>query len=233
MFKPIISVVGHVDVGKTSFLDYFASSKTKEVNNITQEIRTIQYQSDEIKDKISNEYFTANFDLNGIIFIDTPGHGYFSSHREVTTKISHIAILIIDIVHGLNETHIELLKHFKLNKIDFIVILNKIDTIYGWKATKNSNLKTTFANQDKNVMRLLNDYMNNIIWKLAENEINAAPYYSNSDYKTFNSIVPLSAKTGEGMMDVNLLLSKLLNKKFSKLNLNPTYNNINGYVIDN
>lgn len=232
MFKPIISVVGHVDVGKTSFLDYFASSKTKEVNNITQEIRTIQYNSDEIKDKISNDYFTANFDLNGVIFIDTPGHGYFSSQREVTTKISHIAILIIDIVHGLNETHIELLKHFKLNKIDFIVILNKIDTIYGWKATKNSTLKLTFGNQDKNVMRLLNDYMNNIILKLAENEINAAPYYSNSDYKIFNSIIPLSAKTGEGMMDVNLLLSKLLNKKFSKLKLNQTYNNINGYIID-
>ena len=55
MQKPIISVVGHVDVGKTSFLDYFASTKMKEVNNITQEIRIIEYSSDEIKKKVYNE----------------------------------------------------------------------------------------------------------------------------------------------------------------------------------
>jgi translation initiation factor IF-2 len=74
--------------------------------------------------------------------------------------------------------------------------------------------------------------MNNIICQLAEQEINAAPYYSNTDYKTFTSIVPISAKSGEGMMDIMVLLSKLLIKKNSQLVKNITYNNISGYFID-
>ena len=236
MQKPIISVVGHVDVGKTSFLDYFASTKMKEVNNITQEIRIIEYSSDEIKKKVynenSNEVFDKNFTMDGLIFIDTPGHDYFVSQRELTTKISHLAILIIDIVHGLNPTHIELIKHFKSNRIDFIIALNKIDTIYQWKPKERSFLKNSFQSQNKDVMKRLNDYMNNIICKLAEQEINAAPYYSNSDYKTFTSIIPISARTGEGMMDILLLISKLMQKKYSKLKSNSSYNNINGYIVD-
>jgi translation initiation factor 5B len=232
MFKPILAVVGHVDVGKTSFLDYFSDTKTKEINNITQEIRVSEYSSQEIKDKFVVDSFVNNFNLNGIIFIDTPGHDYFKSQREVTTKISHMTILIIDVVHGINQTHIEVIKYFKMHKIDFIIALNKIDSISEWKSIKDSYLKNTFQNQSKLVMKRLTDYMNNIICQLAEQEINAAPYYNNSDYKTFTSIVPISAKTGEGMMDIMILLSKLLNKKYNSLSKNPTYNNINGYLLD-
>ena len=236
MFKPIISVVGHVDVGKTSFLDYFSNTKTKEVNNITQEIRLSEYTAQDIKDKFAvdsiNNNFNNNFNLNGVIFIDTPGHDYFKSQREITTQISHMAILIIDVVHGINQTHIEVIKYFKMNKIDFIIALNKIDSISEWKSIKNSFLKNTFQNQSKLVMKRLTDYMNNIICQLAEQEINAAPYYNNSDYKTFTSIVPISAKTGEGMMDIMVLLSKLLMKKYNSLSKNTTYNNINGYLLD-
>ncbi len=232
MFKPILAVVGHVDVGKTSFLDYFSNTKTKEINNITQEIRVSEYSSQEIKDKFIVDSFVNNFNLNGVIFIDTPGHDYFKYQREVTTKISHITILIIDVVHGINQTHIEVIKYFKMHKIDFIIALNKIDNISEWKSIKGSYLKNTFQNQSKLVMKRLTDYMNGIICQLAEQEINAAPYYNNSDYKTFTSIVPISAKTGEGMMDIMILLSKLLNKKYSSLSKNPTYNNINGYLLD-
>jgi translation initiation factor 5B len=229
---PIISVVGHVDVGKTSFLDYFSSNKTKEVNNITQEIRLSEYFAKDINEKFVFDSFQKNFNLDGVVFIDTPGHDYFKSQREVTTKLSHIAILIIDVVHGINQTHIEILQYFKKNKIDFIIILNKIDTIFEWKSLKDSYLKQSFQQQNKTVIKRLQDYMNNIICQLAEQEINAAPYYSNSDYKTFTSIVPLSARTGEGMMDVMILLSKLMTKKNSQLAKNNTYNNINGYIID-
>lgn len=232
MFKPIISVVGHVDVGKTSFLDYFSTSKTKEIGGITQEIRISEYTSQEIKDKFVVDSFVKNFNLDGVVFIDTPGHDYFKSQREVTTQISHMAILIIDVVHGINQTHIEVIKYFKKNKIDFIIALNKIDSISEWKSVKDSYLKASFQNQSKLVMKRLTDYMNNIICQLAEQEINAAPYYSNSDYKTFTSIVPISAKSGEGMMDIMVLLSKLLIKKNSQLVKNITYNNISGYFLD-
>jgi translation initiation factor 5B len=115
-----------------------------------------------------------------------------------------------------------------MHKIDFIIALNKIDSISEWKSIKDSYLKNTFQNQSKLVMKRLTDYMNGIICQLAEQEINAAPYYNNSDYKTFTSIVPISAKTGEGMMDIMILLSKLLTKKYCSLSKNPTYNNING-----
>ena len=113
MFKPIITVVGHVDVGKTSFLDYFSNTKTREINNITQEIRLSEYSSQEIKESFNIDSFIKNFNIDGVIFIDTPGHDYFKSQREVTTKLSHMTILIIDVIHGINKTHIEIIKYFR------------------------------------------------------------------------------------------------------------------------
>jgi translation initiation factor 5B len=213
MSKILLSLLGHVDVGKTSILNYFTKSKEKEVNNITQQIRAYDFLADELQTITSNDKFKDNFIHDGIILIDTPGHEYFESMRKVTSFTSHFVILVVDIVTGLEKTHKEIIKFLRANSIDFIITLNKIDRILEWKSIDNATLKNTFQNQNKDTIKLLNNYILNLICQFAELEVNAQVYYSNKDYKNFVSMVPISAKTGEGISDLLFLLSKLYTKK--------------------
>jgi len=229
---PTCSVIGHVDVGKTSFLDYFKNSKTNEVRGITQQMSAYQYNKDHLKNTVINPNFDINFNLDGIIFLDTPGHEYFTSMRTITSSISHLVLVMIDIVKGIEPIHIEILKYLRTNHIDFIIVLNKLDRIYNWKSQEKQTLKNSFAAQSKETMKKLNDYINNIICQLAEQEINACAYYNNTDYKTFISMVPLSAKTGEGISDLLLVISKIVERKMKLFNKSIFYKDIGGFIID-
>ncbi len=229
---PTCSVIGHVDVGKTSFLDYFKHRKTQEVRGITQQLTVYEYDKSHLNDCIINPVFNNNFCFGGIVLIDTPGHEYFSSMRTITSSISHIVLVVIDIIKGLEPTHIEIIKYLKSNHIDFIVVLNKMDRIYGWNPVPKQVLKNSYAGQKKDTMKLLQDYINKIICQFAENEINACVYYNNTDYKTFISMVPMSAKSGEGVGDLLMLISKLLERKFKLFDKSNFYNDIRGFIVD-
>lgn len=229
---PTCSVIGHVDVGKTSFLDYFKQKKTNEVRGITQQLTMYSYDKTHLNGCVDNPNFNENFKLNGIILIDTPGHEYFSQMRTITSSISHLVIVMIDIIKGIENTHIEILKYLKQSHIDFIIILNKIDRIFDWVSNEKYTLKNTFKLQKKEVISKLNEYSNNIICQLAEYEINACLYYNNTDYKTFISMIPLSSKSGEGVSDLLMVVSKLIEKKSKLFEKTSFYKNINGFVVD-
>ena len=231
MSKILLSLLGHVDVGKTSILNYFTKSKEKEVNNITQQIRAYSFDIDELQKITSNERFADNFIHDGIILIDTPGHEYFESMRKVTSYTSHFVIIVVDIISGLEKTHHEIIKFLKANSIDFVIVLNKIDRISEWNSQQNSTLKNTYQKQKKDTLKLLNDYILKLICQFAELEVNTQVYYSNKDYKTFVSMVPISAKTGEGISDLLFILSKLYTKKEKNL-LDKNIPNDLIYVLD-
>lgn len=231
MSKILLSLLGHVDVGKTSILNYFTKSKEKEVQNITQQIRAYSFDLDELQKITANERFTDNFVHDGIILIDTPGHEYFESMRKVTSYTSHFVILVVDIISGLEKTHKDIIKFLKANSIDFVVVLNKIDRISDWVSQQNATLKNTYQKQKKDTMKLLGDYILKLICQFAELEINAQVYYSNKDYKSYVSMVPISAKTGEGISDLLFLISKLFTKKEKILNDKNILNDLI-YVLD-
>lgn len=229
---PTCSVIGHIDVGKTSFLDYFKQKKTNEVRGITQQLTVYCYNKAHLGECVDNLKFNENFKLDGIIFIDTPGHEYFSQMRTITSSISHLVIVMIDIIKGIEPTHIEILKFLRQNQIDFIIILNKMDRIFDWVSKEKQTLKNCLKIQKKEVITKLNDYTNNIICQLAENEINACLYYNNTDYKTFISMVPLSSKSGEGISDLLMVISKLIEKKSKLFQKASFYKDIKGFVVD-
>ena len=105
--SPIVSVVGHVDHGKTSLLDLLSADETKEAGDITQSLRT--------------------FSVNNITFIDTPGHSVFSTMRESAIEASDIVIILISIEDGLKEQTIESIKIAKNKKL--VIAINKIDKL--------------------------------------------------------------------------------------------------------
>ncbi len=115
---PVVTILGHVDHGKTTLLDYIRKSKLteKEHGEITQSIGAYEIKTD-IKDYATNK----------ITFIDTPGHEAFSKLRSRGANISDIALLIIDAKDSVMPQTEESISHIKNAKIPFIVVLNKID----------------------------------------------------------------------------------------------------------
>lgn len=115
---PVVTILGHVDHGKTTLLDYIRKSNItqKEKGGITQKIGAYEiiYQS-------------KNFPQSKITFIDTPGHEVFSLLRAKGAQVADIAILVIDAKESIKPQTIESIAHIKEAKIPFIVALNKID----------------------------------------------------------------------------------------------------------
>lgn len=236
--SPICCVLGHVDVGKTTLLDALRDTNVQghESGGITQQIGATFFSSDYINKYV--ECMEKKIEVPGLLFIDTPGHDCFTNLRLRGIEIADIAIVIINIVKGVQKQTIECIDLLKKNKTPFIIALNKLDTVNGWTIdkknvgkTKPINLKKVLVNQSKSTKKYIEDYVNKIIVQMAENEINAAPYYNNPNDREYVSMVPLSATTKEGLPDLLLMISKLSSKYMKKkLVYNETITE--GYVMD-
>ncbi len=115
---PIIAILGHVDHGKTSLLDYIRKSQVaaREHGGITQRIGAYEITTS-----------IKGYHTNKITFIDTPGHEAFSQLRARGATVADIAILLIDAKDSLMPQTIESIFHIKNAKIPYIVVLNKTD----------------------------------------------------------------------------------------------------------
>lgn len=119
--SPVVTIMGHVDHGKTSLLDKIRLTNVAEGESggITQHISAYQVVLDETKRK----------ELKGrkITFIDTPGHAAFSSMREHGATITDIVVLIVAANDGVMPQTIEVINHAKENHVPIIVAINKVD----------------------------------------------------------------------------------------------------------
>ncbi len=115
---PIVAILGHVDHGKTTLLDYIRHSAiaSQEHGGITQKIGGYEISCP-----------IAGYPVNKITFIDTPGHEAFSQLRVRGANVADIAILLIDAKDSLMPQTIESISHIKTANIPMIVALNKID----------------------------------------------------------------------------------------------------------
>lgn len=218
--SPICCILGHVDTGKTKLLDKIRQTNVQEgeAGGITQQIGATYFPIDAIKQKTEVMKKYVNFELNvpGLLVIDTPGHESFSNLRSRGSSLCNMAILVIDIMHGLEPQTIESIKLLRDRKTPFIVALNKIDRLYGWEATPNNSFRDSLSKQSSTVQREFQDRYEQAKLALAEQGLNSELYYQNKNVTRNVSIVPTSAVTGEGVPDLLYLLLELTQTKMSK-----------------
>ncbi|OIO80212.1 hypothetical protein AUJ84_04165 [Candidatus Pacearchaeota archaeon CG1_02_32_132] len=215
--QPIITVVGHVDHGKTSLLDCFRGSsiQTGEAGGITQKISFTKYPYEQIiKSCPLIEKSKIDLKIPGFLFIDTPGHAAFTNLRKRGGALADMAILVVDIKEGIKPQTAEVLSILKSNKTPFVIALNKLDTISGWQ--KKSTIKESIESQAINVEEEFNTALLTFQGSLQNHGFDSDLFYQMEDFTKKIAIVPCSAKTKQGIQELLFVLCGLSQKFLTK-----------------
>ncbi len=217
---PIVSVMGHVDHGKTTLLDKIRGSSVAagEAGAITQHIGATEVPIDVIVEKCGNPSLRERFVVPGLLFIDTPGHHAFTSLRSRGGALADLAIVVVDINEGFKPQTIESLQILKRFKTPFVVVANKIDRIHGWNPVPNSPFLVSYNKQAEHVKGYLDNKFYEIIGELFNIGFNADRYDRIKDFQRTIGVIPISGHTGEGIPDVLMILLGLA-QKFLEVNL--------------
>jgi len=219
--QPIVSVLGHVDHGKTSLLDFIRGSTVaaREAGAITQHIGATEVPIDAIYKICGDLLKEKKFTLPGLLFIDTPGHHAFTTLRTRGGSLADLAILVIDINEGFKPQTYESIKILKQYKTPFVVAANKIDAISGWQKS-NAIAKIRIDQQRPNVKAMFEEKIYDMIGTISENKMNSDLYFNITDFRKTIGIIPLSAKTGEGISELLMILVGLAQRFLEeKLNI--------------
>lgn len=208
--SPIVSVLGHVDHGKTTLLDNIRGSTiaSKEAGGITQHIGATEIPMDVISSICGDFLAKMNIQekLPGLFFIDTPGHEAFTTLRKRGGSLADLAILILDVNEGFKPQTHEALSILKSSKTPFVVAANKIDRIPGWNSTEGSSFTESVQNQHKNVAFDLDQKLYEIVGVLHKQGFESERFDRVSNFASQITIVPISAKTGEGIPELLTML---------------------------
>uniref|UniRef100_A0A6Q2XWG8 Eukaryotic translation initiation factor 5B n=1 Tax=Esox lucius TaxID=8010 RepID=A0A6Q2XWG8_ESOLU len=211
--SPVVCVLGHVDTGKTKILDKLRHTHVQdgEAGGITQQIGATNVPLEAIieQTKMVKNFNSESIKIPGMLIIDTPGHESFSNLRNRGSSLCDIAILVVDIMHGLEPQTLESINLLKEKKCPFIVALNKIDRLYDWKKSPDTDVVATLKKQKKNTKDEFDERAKAVIVEFAQQGLNAALFHENKDPRTFVSLVPTSAHSGDGMGNLIALLVEL------------------------
>ena len=211
MRQPVVVVLGHVDSGKTSLLDKIRGTgvQAREVGGITQHIGASFFPSDTLKQICGPLLQTiggGDVKVPGLLVIDTPGHEVFTNLRSRGGSAADISILVVDVQKGLEMQTYESLEILKRRKVPFVVALNKVDSISGWRKGTSNFVTQSIKNQDKSVIDILDEKIYTVVGSLSRQGFNSEALYRVKDFRKEVAIVPVSARTGEGIPELIAVL---------------------------
>ncbi len=207
--QPIVSVLGHVDHGKSTILDRIRGTNvvSREAGGITQHIGATEVPVETIYEMCASLIAGKKFSVPGLLFIDTPGHYSFATLRARGGALADLAVLVIDITEGMKPQTVESITILKKLKTPFVVAANKIDRIPGWRPQPGKTFFESLAAQDPRVAANLDERLYALAGRLFEKGGFSADRFDHiTDFTHTLAIVPLSGKHGEGLPDLLLVL---------------------------
>ncbi|RLF64420.1 MAG: translation initiation factor IF-2 [Thermoplasmata archaeon] len=212
-------IANSIIVHNTTLLDKIRGTSVaqKEAGLITQHIGATEVPVDVIK-RICGSLIgdPSKIKIPGLLFIDTPGHRAFTNLRARGGALADLAILVVDIMEGLMPQTIESINILRRYKTPFVVALNKIDRLRGWISHPNTPFVVSYQKQKQEVRESLDMKIYEIMGKLADLGFDSDLYTRIADFTRKLAIVPISAKTGEGIADLLAILIGLAQRYLEK-----------------
>lgn len=223
--QPIVCVLGHVDAGKTSLLDELrkTSVQAREAGGMTQHIGASFFPVETLKQLIGPllSNFKTGIEIPGLLIVDTPGHEAFTNLRRRGGSVADIAILVVDVLRGFEAQTYECIEILKARKTPFLVAVNKIDRVPGWVPQQGSTFIKSYASQSSFVREELDNRLYNVMGEFSRQGFKTDRFDHIRDFAQNVALVPTSAKTGEGLPDLVMVLVGLT-QQFLKKRLQTT-----------
>ncbi|MEM2100056.1 MAG: translation initiation factor IF-2 [Thermoproteota archaeon] len=233
--EPIVVVLGHVDSGKTSLLDKIRGTfvAMREAGGITQHVGASLIPAEVIVRvaKTLNIRLEEKLRVPGILFIDTPGHEAFVNLRRRGGSIADFAILVIDLLKGVEPQTVESLDILRARRTPFLIAANKVDLLPGWRPQGVLSVLQSLSKQDDRVKRSLDEHLYRIIGDLSTMGFRSDRFDRLTDFRRNVAIVPVSALTGEGVSELIAVLIGLV-QQFLISGLEYTEGPARGVVLE-
>ena len=233
--QPIVCVLGHVDTGKTLLLDRIrrTSVQAREAGGITQHIGASFFPVETLKQLIGPflSALKGEIEIPGLLIVDTPGHEAFTNLRRRGGSVADIAVLVVDVLKGFEAQTYECIEILKARKTPFIVAVNKIDRIPGWKPQQVTSFLKAYAAQDPYVKENVDNKLYEVMGTFSREGFRTNRFDQIKDFTSTIALVPTSAKTGEGMAELMMVLVGLA-QQYLKKRLQTTEGPAKGSVLE-
>ncbi len=209
--EPIVSLLGHVDHGKTTLLDRIAGSvrASKEAGGITQHIGAIEVPGATVRRLCEGILKVDQLVVPGLLFVDTPGHRSFETLRRRGGALADLAILVVDAREGVMPQTRESIQILRHEKTPFAIALTKIDLLAGWRKPAGGapvRLAAQIARSAPDFQKTLDERVYALAEEVDQLGFSADRYDRVSDFTHNVGIVPVSAKSGVGVPELIALL---------------------------
>lgn len=227
--SPIVSVLGHVDHGKSSVLDSIRDTNilATEAGAITQAIGASIVPKDTIIKKCGAllEQLKINLTIPGLLFIDTPGHAAFTSLRKRGGSLADIAIVVVDINEGFKPQTIEAIEILRAAKTPFVLAANKVDLIPRFRIDgvsgqgRKKPILGLIQDQEASAVGAIETKMYELVGQMHEKFGMICERFDRvQDFTKEVAIIPISAKAKLGLSETLMVLGALA-QKFLEQNL--------------
>lgn len=218
--QPVVVVLGHVDSGKTSLLDKIRGTavQAREVGGITQHIGASFFPVEtiiEITGPLYSKIAKAETSIPGLLVIDTPGHEVFANLRIRGGSAADIAIVVVDINKGFEPQTMESIDILKKRKVPFVVALNKVDMLAGWRNSSRF-ISEDAKKQDPSIQNALDEKIYNVVGTLSRLGYPSEAFWRVKEFTKEVAIVPVSARAGVGIPELLAVLIGLTQQYMTK-----------------
>jgi len=233
--QPIVCVLGHVDAGKTSLLDELRKTNVhnREAGGMTQHIGASFFPVETLKQLIGPymSTFKTGIEIPGLLIVDTPGHEAFTNLRRRGGSVADIAILVVNSLRGFEAQTFECLEILKARKTPFIVAVNQIDRVPGWKSTQGQPFLQSYAKQSSFVQQEVDNRLYRVMGDFSRLGFKTDRFDHIRDFSQNVALVPTSAKTAEGLAELVMVLVGLT-QQFLKKRLQTTDGPAKGSILE-